>query len=560
MSETDLELLARYTRQEAEDAFAEIVRRHLDLVYSAALRQVRSSHLAEEVAQTVFLKLAQHAQEFSPSTVVPAWLYQVTRRHAIDVVRHEARRQLREQIATKMNATDSAEAGWEQIEPLLDEAMQALEETDRSAILLRFFANKSLREVGETLGTSDDAAQKRVSRAIERLREFLAQRGVMVGAGGLGIVLSSHAVQAAPAGLASAVFTSAFAGAAASATASSASLSATTQTLAMTTTQKALVVLTLVAAVGVSVYEVRQNAALRARNLALEQEHIPLAEQVQQLKQERDRATNRVAALTEEVAKSKRNPAELLKLRGEVGSLIRENRAAGEKSALNKITSDPASRNAMRETQKLGMSAVYGELAKRLNFKPEVTGKFNDLLADSVMDNIDLITQALRDGKSQSEVSQLFASADAELQGKIKSLLGDEALAQYNDYSQNLLSTLSAAQFAPSLSGEGPARQEKQRQLREAMQTETAAALKAAGLPADYQVVPMLNFANIASESMAEQSLHLLESIYANVATRGASFLSAEELTKFEAFRTAALNNSRSALVMNRKLMAPLSK
>src|SRR5437016_5097800 len=103
MNETDLELLARYSRHHAEDAFAEIVRRRLNLVYSAALRQVRSPQLAQEVAQSAFIKLAQHAQRLAPDSIVSAWLYQVTRREAVDVIRRESRRQLREQIATEMN-------------------------------------------------------------------------------------------------------------------------------------------------------------------------------------------------------------------------------------------------------------------------------------------------------------------------------------------------------------------------------------------------------------------------------------------------------------------------
>src|SRR5437763_7556385 len=107
MSDTDLELLARYTGQRAEDAFGEIVRRHLDLVYSAALRQVRSPQLAEEVAQSAFTDLARNAHRLAPETVLTAWLYQVTRRTAIDAVRREARRQLREQIATEMNAVNA---------------------------------------------------------------------------------------------------------------------------------------------------------------------------------------------------------------------------------------------------------------------------------------------------------------------------------------------------------------------------------------------------------------------------------------------------------------------
>src|SRR5258706_1626436 len=201
MSDTDLELLACYARQHSEDAFAEIVRRHLDLVHSAALRQVRSPQLAEEVAQAVFINLARHADRLAPDTILAAWLYQVTRREAIDVVRREARRQLREQIATEMHAMNATANDWTNIEPLLDEAMHALDETDRAAVLLRYFENKSLREVGQSLGATDDAAQKRVSRAVERLREFFAKRGVTVGAGGLVVVLSANAVQAAPVGL-----------------------------------------------------------------------------------------------------------------------------------------------------------------------------------------------------------------------------------------------------------------------------------------------------------------------------------------------------------------------
>jgi RNA polymerase sigma factor (sigma-70 family) len=202
-------LLARYTRDRAEDAFAELVRRHVNLVHSAALRQVRSPQLAEEVAQSAFTDLARNAHRLAPDTILTAWLYQVTRRTAIDVVRREARRQLREQIATEMNAMNATTAEWTHIEPLLDDAMSALDDTDRAAVLLRYFENKSLREVGATLGTSDGAAQKRVSRAVERMREFFAKRGVTVGASGLVVVISANAVQAAPVGLAVTISTAA---------------------------------------------------------------------------------------------------------------------------------------------------------------------------------------------------------------------------------------------------------------------------------------------------------------------------------------------------------------
>jgi uncharacterized protein (TIGR03435 family) len=202
---SDLDLLRQFVRENSQDAFNEIVRRHLNLVHSAALRQVRSPQLAEEIAQSVFADLARNAGKLKPDTILTAWLYSVTRRTAIDVVRKESRRQLREQIAVEMNDMNATANDWTQIEPLLDDAMAALDETDRSAILLRYFENKSLREVGESLKISDDAAQKRVSRAVERLREFFSKQKITIGVSGLAVLISANGVQSAPAALAKTV-------------------------------------------------------------------------------------------------------------------------------------------------------------------------------------------------------------------------------------------------------------------------------------------------------------------------------------------------------------------
>ena len=131
---SDLDLLGQYARNRAQDAFTEIVRRHVDLVYSAALRQVRSPQLAEEVAQSVFTDLARNAGKLKPDTVLTAWLYQVTRRTAVDVVRKESRRQLREQIGLEMNAMNATASDWTHVEPFLDEAMHTLDATDRAAV------------------------------------------------------------------------------------------------------------------------------------------------------------------------------------------------------------------------------------------------------------------------------------------------------------------------------------------------------------------------------------------------------------------------------------------
>ena len=262
MTKSDQDLLGEFASDQSQDAFTALVQRHLGLVYCAALRQVRSPQLAEEVAQSVFIDLARNAARLKPDTILTAWLYEVTRRTAINVVRGEARRQLREQIALEMNAMNATADDWTQIEPLLDEAMHALDDIDRTAILLRFFENKSLREVGESLGTTDDTARKRVNRAVERLREFLTKGGITVGTSGLALALSASAVQAAPIGLVATISTAAIAGTTIAATASA----ATIKTIAMTTLQKVLIAATIIAIGVATPLVIQHQAQLRKEN------------------------------------------------------------------------------------------------------------------------------------------------------------------------------------------------------------------------------------------------------------------------------------------------------
>jgi RNA polymerase sigma factor (sigma-70 family) len=329
---SDLDLLRQFARENSQDAFTEIVRRHLNLVYSAALRQVRSPQLAEEVAQSVFSDLARDAGKLKSDTILIAWLYAVTRRTAIDVIRKESRRQLREQIAVEMNNMNATANDWTQIEPLLDDAMAALDETDRAAILLRYFENKNLREVGDALKISDDAAQKRVSRAVERLREFFSKQKITIGASGLVVLISANAVQSAPAGLAATISVAAILTGTAVQTSTAI---ATTKIIAMTTLQKTFVVAALTAAIGTGIFEVHQNSKLQNQIQTLQQQQAPLAEQIQELQRERDDATNQVAALLAENAqlKSNSNENELLKLRGEVTQLQNEENDPTEKAA-----------------------------------------------------------------------------------------------------------------------------------------------------------------------------------------------------------------------------------
>jgi RNA polymerase sigma factor (sigma-70 family) len=323
---SDLDLLDQYVRLHRQEAFAALVDRHLKLVYSAALRQVRSPELAKEVTQSVFVDLARNAGEWTPQTVLTAWLYQVTRCTAINVVRGESRRQVREQIASDMINMSSSSSEWTAIEPLLDEAMESLDPPDRTAILLRFFEDRSLREVGQLLGTSEDAAQKRVSRALEQLREFFSKRGRAVGVGGLAAIISANAAQSAPIGLKAAILTGvALSGAATPLV----GITAVTKKLAMTSLQKALIGVALAATVGTSVYEAHRAINLQEQMRALQQQTNPTAGQNDLLRQQLGDANRQLAISHAQIAQLRRDAADVPRLRNEVGRL-RENTLASD--------------------------------------------------------------------------------------------------------------------------------------------------------------------------------------------------------------------------------------
>lgn len=204
---TDRDLLLEYVSFRSEDAFAELVNRHLGLVYSAALRQVGGdAHMAADVSQRVFTDLAGKAARLPPDIVLPAWLHTGTRYAAAKSVRSEQRRRAYEgQAAHAMNddVADTSDAEWAQIRPLLDEALAGLGQTDREAVLLRFFQNRSYREIGDQLKIKEDTARVRVERALQRLAELLRRRRIRCAADALGIALLGHAASASvPVGMA----------------------------------------------------------------------------------------------------------------------------------------------------------------------------------------------------------------------------------------------------------------------------------------------------------------------------------------------------------------------
>jgi RNA polymerase sigma factor (sigma-70 family) len=310
----DHELLREYAQARSQSAFGELVGRHLAMVYSAACRMVGDAHLAEDVAQGVFAVLARKAATLDASQAVGGWLYNTTRHLATRTNRAERRRREREQAAAAMHCLETPDDPNRILEHL-EPALAELEEADRDALVLRYFEDRSLREMGRDLAISEDAARMRVNRALERLRTVFARQGITVSSALLATVLAASTSTAIPAGLAAAV--------------TAAAASAATQTVLMTMTwlnaksAAAIILAAALAGTGTYLLQQRQTDRLRAENLDLQGQSQNLA----QLQRENERLSN-LAANAGQPAPSKEQFAELLRLRGEVGLLRADMRNA----------------------------------------------------------------------------------------------------------------------------------------------------------------------------------------------------------------------------------------
>jgi RNA polymerase sigma factor (sigma-70 family) len=363
---SDAQLLRDYAEHRDDTAFREIVKRHTDFVYSAALRQVESADLAADVAQSVFMDLARKAKTVGARLAVESslagWLHRATRYAALNQLRDTRRRVANETQAMNQMLIDAdPSSGWEQIRPALDEALDSLDDEDREAVLLRYFKNQNFRAVGFALGVSDDTAQKRVGRAVERLREFFSKRKVTIGASGLAAVISANAVQAAPAGLAVAISTVALAGTALS----TSTVITATKAIAMTTLQKTLVTATVAVLAGAGIYEARQTSTLRSQNQTFQQQRTLLGEQAAQFRRERDDATTKLEAVRQENERLRRAAVELPKLRGEVARLQAIERQLTQSKTTSPDINDPFTQSV------LALTARAVELNQRLEQMPD---------------------------------------------------------------------------------------------------------------------------------------------------------------------------------------------
>lgn len=451
----DAELLRRFACDGDGDAFHELVQRRFGLVYAVALRQVGGDeHLARDVAQRAFIALARQAVALSKRAVISGWLYRTARYTAIDVVRAERRRRIREQEAHLMHenhmpAGDTSDVDWQGLRPVLDDILSELDERDRDAVMLRILEERPFTEVGAALRLTEDAARMRVDRALEKLRLRLRRRGVTSTTAALTLALGHQALAAPPAGLAAAVagmaLTNAKLATGAAAVGGALSFMSTTKFIGAASGMFAAV------ALGVATFHARD--ARRADELAssFEREIGNLRQQSAALRSQRvisnpdsSAAESRKLPRTSDPAA----PTGTSSLTAQAASL----RANYE--ARQRMRADPAFQQLSIRATRAATRIDYAPFFRSLNLTPDQIEVFEDLMVDRAWGGIDISGARLDLGLQHNDPAVLQESQrqDRDFQARMREHLGDtvaEAFLQYESDAplRNLASNLAGSVY-----------------------------------------------------------------------------------------------------------------
>jgi RNA polymerase sigma factor (sigma-70 family) len=441
----DALLLCRYVDEHSEEAFTELVRRHINLVYFAALRRVGGDrHLADDVAQSVFADLARKAPSLKNRTMLTGWLYTSTRFAAAQAVRTEQRRRTHEQEAQTMNELHSTpEPGWDQLRPIIDEAMDDLNEREREAILLRFFENLPLAEVGAKFSLSPDAARMRIDRALDKLRGLLAKRGIASTSVALAAIFASQSGLAAPSGLVAKIVAGVLSRAGA----------LTTATFGV---WKILTGVTIAAlGTGVVVYEASHShppAISSSPTSEMSGAGQNLTNQAEQAVSNPNQTVARSASQTidnSNAVQPQQSPAN-----------TNVEARLGVAAFRRKMKTDAEYRASIIALAKSRLALFYGPLFKTLNLPDARLDQFKDLLIKKQLVGTE-VNEAMRttgvrqEGLPLDELNNLFyqsvATTQRGVEDEIKASLTAPEYAQYLDYGENLMPWIAVNALARTL-------------------------------------------------------------------------------------------------------------
>jgi RNA polymerase sigma factor (sigma-70 family) len=532
MTLDDMGLLRSYAANHSEEAFSALVSRHVNLVYAVALRVLRDSHQAEEVTQSVFLTLARKARGLDAATVLSGWLYQTARLTASNLVRAEMRRRQREhqaQIEGTMN--DPKPDLWTQVGPQIEEAMAELNEQERDAIVLRFFEGKRLKEVGDALGTTEEAARMRVSRALVKLRTFFVRRGITMPEAALAAALAESSIMAAPAGLAASVTTGVLQGAAATA-----SVPALLKGAFCTMSTAKMSVAIAVGAAAIIAVQWEQSA-LQKKSIQSLQEQLAMATQTSHAQQQeiqtlRDRvAANAKAleAMSHDAAKSRANAG--------AARDARRMAEAMRKAPLSALFQDPDMIKAMKEQSAAMVRMQYAPLVKQLHLSADQADKFYQILIDKSAQGIEAI-----------QSGNLAAAATNSIEGNLKALLGESGFKQYTDYVASLADQTMLSMEKDSFVDD-PLTDQQQQRLLQAMMNARQSINSSAGNPPNHSTLNAVGQAAIMDQAIARE-----EQINQSVLQQAADFLSPAQLQSLANSQSNWLGMEKVGMVVAQKM------
>lgn len=441
----DATLLERYARDRSEEAFGELVQRHLALVYSAALRRTEGdAHWARDVAQIVFTALARDAVALSRHTALTSWLYAATRNAAINLMRAERRRGQREEKARIMDeilSSNETPADWERLRPVLDEAMDELDEHEREAVLLRFFESRPFASIATALRVSEDAARKRVDRALEKLGTLLKRRGITSTGGALALLLANQTAVAVPVDMAASVTAIAVAGAA-----GGAGLAGAAGVFIMSTSKIVTGITAVVAlvAIGMAVHQAKISRDSETAAIAVSTERDQLRTRLGAMEQRVQQADSALVAAQKAVPQ----PAEAPVPRP----------GSTQSSALDYVFEHPETHAAFVEQHVLRTKARYDRFFKTSGLSAEKQEQLLNAVREHQASYLELMAALYKQGyslenmpKDQGAVAKLLLGMQQRLDTGGRAALGDDGYKAMQQFFPEILRWNVADQVASQL-------------------------------------------------------------------------------------------------------------